>query len=58
VLSGIPTLGPVLATAAGAHGIEQNAFLRWVMLSKVIRNWLIVVVSYLGLRLVSGTPPV
>jgi membrane protein YqaA with SNARE-associated domain len=56
VLAGTPTFGLVLTAAAGALGIERNAFLRWVMLSKVIRNWLIVFVSYLGLQLVSGTP--
>jgi membrane protein YqaA with SNARE-associated domain len=56
VLSGIPTLGLVLTTAAGAFGIERNAFLGWVMLSKVIRNSLIVFVSYLGLQHVSRTP--
>lgn len=55
MLSGIPTFGLVLTTAAGAFGIERNAFLRRVMLSKVIRNWLLVFVSYFGLQLVTGT---
>ena len=55
ILSGIPTLGTVLTTAAGAFGIERNPFLRWVMHSKVIRNWLLVLASFFGLELLTGT---
>jgi membrane protein YqaA with SNARE-associated domain len=58
VLPGIPTLGLLLmAIAAGAFGIRQTAFLRWVMLGKVLRGWLFVLVSFLGL-LVAGASQV
>jgi membrane protein YqaA with SNARE-associated domain len=41
VLSGVPTLGAALTTAAGAFGVEKGPFLRWVFVGKVLRNWLL-----------------
>ena len=42
ILSGLPTLGLLLTTAAGAVGIKLFSFFFWVVLSKTIRNWLLV----------------
>lgn len=35
------TLGVRFTAAAGAFVIERNACLRWVIFSKVVRNWLL-----------------
>lgn len=42
IFSGLPTLGLLLTTAAGAVGIKLYSFFFWVVLSKTIRNWLLV----------------
>lgn len=44
LLSGIPVLGAVLTTGAGAFGVTQLSFLFWVGIAKLARNWLVVVV--------------
>ena len=41
ILSAIPGLGTVLTTGAGAFDIKRSAFLVWVFLAKLLRNWLI-----------------
>ena len=41
IFSGLPTLGLLLATAAGAVGINLYSFFFWMVLSKVTRNWLL-----------------
>jgi membrane protein YqaA with SNARE-associated domain len=46
ILSAIPTLGTLLTTAAGAFGIKRNVFLRWVITSKILRNWLLLLIFY------------
>ena len=40
LFSAIPTLGTLLTTAAGAYGVKRGVFLVWVFTSKVLRNWL------------------
>lgn len=53
ILSGIPALGTALMVAAGATDIKRRAFLFWVYLGKVLRNWVLVFAFLLGLQIVS-----
>jgi membrane protein YqaA with SNARE-associated domain len=46
LLSGIPVLGSMLTTAAGAFDVPRPMFL--VLISKMLRNWLLII-------LVAGT---
>ncbi len=46
LLSGVPVLGSLITTAAGAFGVELPAFLFLVIIAKMIRNWLLVVIPY------------
>lgn len=48
LLSGVPVLGSLLTTAAGAFGVPRPAFLILVTIGKLWRNWLLVI-------LVAGT---
>lgn len=48
LLSGVPLLGSLLTTAAGAFGVPRPAFLLLVTIGKMLRNWLLVI-------LVAGT---
>jgi membrane protein YqaA with SNARE-associated domain len=43
LLSGIPVLGSLLTTAAGAFGVPRPAFLILVTIGKMWRNWLLVI---------------
>ena len=43
LLSGIPVLGSLLTTGAGAFGIPLPSFVVLVFVAKLVRNWLIVV---------------
>lgn len=52
ILSGIPLLGAAFLVAAGAVGIGRPAFLCWVFLGKVLRNWVVAFVVLFGLQLV------
>jgi membrane protein YqaA with SNARE-associated domain len=54
VLSGIPTLGAVLATAAGAFGIQRRAFLRWDFLGKILRNAVLALALLCGIQILEG----
>jgi len=38
-LSGIPMVGVLLTTAAGAFGIGVVTYLTWVLLGRLARNW-------------------
>ena len=40
-LSSIPMIGGLLIAAAGAFGIGVSTFFLWVLLSRVVRNWLV-----------------
>jgi membrane protein YqaA with SNARE-associated domain len=42
LLSSIPMVGGLLIAAAGAFGVGVFTFLLWVLVSRVARNWLIV----------------
>lgn len=44
LLSGIPVLGSLLTTGAGAFGVALPSFVVLVFVAKLVRNWLIVVV--------------
>jgi membrane protein YqaA with SNARE-associated domain len=46
LLSAVPVLGALLTTAAGAFGVTTLAFLFWVLIAKLARNWLLVVIAY------------
>jgi membrane protein YqaA with SNARE-associated domain len=41
LLSGIPVLGSLLTTAAGAFGVPRPFFLLLVTIGKMLRNWLL-----------------
>ena len=43
LLSGIPVLGSLLTTAAGAFGVPRPAFLILVTIGKMWRNWLLAI---------------
>jgi membrane protein YqaA with SNARE-associated domain len=45
LLSGIPVLGSMLTTAAGAFDVPRPAFLLLVTISKILRNWLLVILA-------------
>lgn len=40
----LPGLGMVLSTAAGAYGVRTHAFVLWVMIAKMARNWLLLII--------------
>jgi membrane protein YqaA with SNARE-associated domain len=44
VISGIPVVGLTLTTVAGAFGVRIVPFVIWVMIGKLLRNWLLVVI--------------
>ena len=50
LLSAIPALGTLLTTAAGAYGVKRRVFLLWVFTSKVLRNWLLLLLFYQVVR--------
>jgi membrane protein YqaA with SNARE-associated domain len=43
LLSGIPVLGSLLTTAAGAFGVPRLAFVLLVTIGKMLRNWLLAI---------------
>ena len=42
LISSIPIIGSLLTITAGMAGIKRNSFLFWVVVSKIIRNWILV----------------
>ena len=54
LLSCLPGLGLVLSTAAGAFGIRMRAFLLWVTIAKMARNWLLLIIVVSLYRLAVG----
>jgi membrane protein YqaA with SNARE-associated domain len=48
ILSGVPGVGTVLPAAAGVFNIKRSAFLLWVFLGKMLRNWLLVLILLPG----------
>jgi membrane protein YqaA with SNARE-associated domain len=54
LLTCLPGLGLVLSTAAGAFGIGMGAFVLWVMIAKMARNWLLLLIVVNLLKPVVG----
>ena len=54
ILSGVPGLGTLLTTGAGAFDIKRSPFLFWVFVGKMLRNWLILLLFYQASNLVTG----
>jgi membrane protein YqaA with SNARE-associated domain len=46
LVASIPFIGTVLTIGAGMAGIGRNSFILWVMISKVIRNWILVLIIW------------
>ena len=46
LLSGIPLLGSLLTTAAGAFRVPRPAFLLLVTIGKMLRNWLVAILLF------------
>jgi membrane protein YqaA with SNARE-associated domain len=46
LVASIPIIGTVLTLGAGMSGVGRNSFLFWVMVSKVIRNWILVLLFW------------
>jgi membrane protein YqaA with SNARE-associated domain len=45
LLSGVPLLGSLLTTGAGAFDVPRPAFLLLVTVGKLLRNWLLVIIA-------------
>ncbi|HSR29099.1 MAG TPA: VTT domain-containing protein [Anaerolineae bacterium] len=54
LLSFLPGLGLLLSTAAGAFGVRLYQFLLWVMVAKMVRNWLLLIIAVNVYDLVLG----
>ena len=46
LISSIPLIGSLLTVTAGMAGIRRNSFLFWVGVSKIIRNWILVLLLW------------
>jgi membrane protein YqaA with SNARE-associated domain len=46
LVASIPFVGTVLTIGAGMAGIGRNSCLLWVMISMVIRNWILVLIIW------------
>lgn len=44
LLSSLPGLGLLLSAAAGAFGIRMLVFVLWVVVAKMVRNWLLLII--------------
>jgi membrane protein YqaA with SNARE-associated domain len=53
-LSSVPMVGALLETAAGALGTGLIVYLVWVLVARVVRNWILLLVFDQTLRLFSG----
>ena len=54
LLSGVPGLGMVLVTAAGAFGVRVAEFILWATIGKALRNWLLLTAAAEAYRAVAG----
>lgn len=50
VLSAVPFLGILLSAGAGAFGIKLGTFLFWSIVTKTVRNWVILLFLYAGFQ--------
>ncbi|HET6443708.1 MAG TPA: hypothetical protein VFI27_03930 [candidate division Zixibacteria bacterium] len=46
LVASIPIIGTLLTVGAGMIGVSRTSFLVWVTLSKVIRNWILVLLFW------------
>ncbi len=46
LFSAIPMLGTLLTVAAGTYGVKRKVFLVWVFISKLLRNWLLLLLFH------------
>lgn len=46
LLAGVPVMGSLLTTAAGAFGVPRPAFLVLVTFGKLWRNWLLAIIAF------------
>ncbi|MGB3715206.1 MAG: hypothetical protein WA996_12320 [Candidatus Promineifilaceae bacterium] len=46
LVASIPFIGSVLTIGAGMAGVGRNGFLVWVTISKIIRNWILVLLIW------------
>jgi membrane protein YqaA with SNARE-associated domain len=46
LIASIPIIGTLITISAGMAGIGRNSFFFWVTLSKIIRNWLLVLIIW------------
>ncbi len=46
LLASIPIIGTLLTIGAGMAGVSRTGFLVWVSISKVIRNWILVLLIW------------
>ena len=44
--SGIPVLGILIATGAGAFGVPRKKFLVWSFFAKMLRNWVFALIVF------------
>jgi membrane protein YqaA with SNARE-associated domain len=54
LMSFLPGLGLLLSTAAGAFGVKTHEFVLWVMVAKMVRNWLLLILIVNLYQLVAG----
>jgi membrane protein YqaA with SNARE-associated domain len=54
ILSSVPVIGALLQTAAGAMGVGLTAYVVWVLLSRVLRNWILLLLFDQTLQLFAG----
>lgn len=53
-LSGVPLVGALLQTAAGALGVGLTAYVVWVLLGRVVRNWILLLLFDQTLQMLTG----
>jgi membrane protein YqaA with SNARE-associated domain len=53
-LSGVPLIGALLQTAAGALGVGLIAYVVWVLLGRVVRNWILLLLFDQTLQILAG----
>jgi membrane protein YqaA with SNARE-associated domain len=54
LFSAVPGLGTVLTTGAGAYGIRRISFLFWVILAKMMRNWVLLLFFHQSFQVLRG----
>ena len=52
--SGVPLIGILISTGAGAAGIPRGRFLFWSFIGKILRNWVFALLAVVFFNLFSG----